>query len=83
MCFTKLKAALRGLTAFSLLAASSSALADYTLNMPRGVTEISGEVYDLHMLIFWICVAIGIVVFTAMIISIIFHRKSKNPEPAR
>lgn len=83
MCFTKLKAALRGLMAFSLSAASSSALADYTLNMPRGVTEISGEVYDLHMLIFWICVAIGIVVFTAMIISIIFHRKSKNPEPAK
>lgn len=84
MGFTKLKAALRGLAAIALSVTSTTALADYTLvNMPRGVTEISREVYDLHMLIFWICVAIGVVVFTAMIISIIYHRKSKNPVPAK
>ena len=28
------------------------------LNMTEGVTAISKEVFDLHMLIFWICVAI-------------------------
>ncbi|HLU60963.1 MAG TPA: cytochrome c oxidase subunit II [Gammaproteobacteria bacterium] len=83
MCFTKLKAALRWLTAFALSAASSSALADYTLNMPKGATDISGEVYGLHMLLFWVCVGIGIVVFSAMIVSIILHRRSRNPEPAK
>ena len=27
------------------------------LNMPQGVTDISRQVYDLHMTIFWICVS--------------------------
>src|SRR5690606_19271636 len=83
MCFTKMKAALRGLAAFALSAASTSAFADYTLNMPVGVTDISKEVYDLHMLILWVCVAIGILVFGAMIFSIIMHRKSNHPTPAK
>jgi cytochrome c oxidase subunit II len=52
-------------------------------NMPRGVTEISHEVYDLHMLIFWICVAIGVVVFGVMLYSIIRHRKSKGFKAAQ
>lgn len=51
-------------------------------NMPVGVTEISREVYDLHMTIFWWCVGIGVVVFGAMIWSIIMHRKSVHPKPA-
>jgi cytochrome c oxidase subunit 2 len=54
-----------------------------TLNMPRGVTPISQEAYDLHMLILWICVAIGVVVFGAMFYSILAHRKSLGVEPAR
>ena len=54
------------------------ALADYTLNMTRGVTEVSQEIYRLHMIIFWICVAIGIVVFSLMIYALIWHRKSAN-----
>ncbi len=83
MCFSKMKAVLRGLTAVALSAASTSALADYELNMPRGVTDISHEVYDLHMGVLWACVVIGIVVFGAMIFSIIRHRKSKNPVPAK
>jgi cytochrome c oxidase subunit 2 len=52
-----------------------------TLNMPRGVTPISREVYDLHMLIFWVCVAIAVVVFGAMIYSIWKFRKSKGAIP--
>ena len=46
--------------------------------MPVGVTEISRTVYDLHMLILWICVVIGIVVFGAIIYSVIYHRKSRG-----
>jgi cytochrome c oxidase subunit II len=48
------------------------------LNMPRGVTDISRKIYDLHMTIFWVCVAIGVVVFGVMIWSIIHFRKSRG-----
>src|SRR5246127_5790336 len=51
------------------------------LNMTQGVTHISREIYHLHMKIFWICVAIGVVVFGVMIWSIISFRKSKGAVP--
>jgi cytochrome c oxidase subunit 2 len=51
------------------------------LNMTRGVTHISREIYGLHMRIFWICVAIGVVVFGLMIWSIVNYRKSKGAVP--
>ena len=57
---------------------SSVAHAEYGLNMPVGVTETSRQVYDLHMLILWVCVAIGVVVFGAMTYSMIYHRKSRG-----
>ena len=50
----------------------------HLLNMSPGVTEISRRVYDLHMIIFGVCVAIAVVVFTWMIWSIIAFRKSKG-----
>lgn len=46
------------------------------LNMPTGVSTISHEIYDLHMLIFWVCVIIGVGVFGAMLWAMYFHRKS-------
>lgn len=64
------------------LAVVPSALADWELNMPQGVTSITREIFTLHMLILWVCVAIAVLVFGAMIYSIINHRASKNPEPA-
>lgn len=57
-----------------------SAHADYTLNLMKGVTRISNEVYDLHMLALWICVFIGIAVFGTMFYSIYYHRKSMGHE---
>jgi cytochrome c oxidase subunit II len=48
------------------------------LNMTQGVTAMSRSIYDLHMEIFWVCVAIGVVVFGVMIYSIITFRKSKG-----
>ncbi|MGZ8136364.1 MAG: cytochrome c oxidase subunit II [Methylococcaceae bacterium] len=44
----------------------------------KGVTKVSNDVYDLHMLILWICVFIGIGVFGTMFYSIYHHRKSKG-----
>ena len=67
----------------ALLSFSSAAVADWSaINMTQGVTAISREVYDLHMLIFWICVVIGVVVFGTMIISMLLHRKSIGATPA-
>jgi cytochrome c oxidase subunit 2 len=66
----------------SLMLGAGSAGADYGLNMTKGVTPTSAHVYDLHMLILWVCVAIGIVVFGAMFYSIYHHRKSKGVVPA-
>ena len=57
--------------------------ADFAVNMTPGVTAISREVYDLHMLIFWICVAIGAVVFGVMFWSIYHHRKSRGAVAAQ
>ncbi len=54
------------------------ARADYTLNMTRGITEISRGIYHLHMTIFWICVIIGVAVFSVMFYAIIWHRKSRG-----
>jgi len=61
---------------------SGLALAEYGLNMTQGVTEISREVYGLHMKIFWWCVAIAVVVFGAIFWSILFHRKSRGYKAA-
>ena len=67
----------------SLLLFSNLASADWSaLNLRRGVTEISRTVYDLHMLIFYICCVIGVVVFGVMIISMLLHRKSLGAVPA-
>jgi cytochrome c oxidase subunit 2 len=67
----------------ALLAWSVGAHADSVLNMTRGVTAVSGDIYDLHMLILWICVFIGIGVFGVMFWSIYHHRKSRGAEPAQ
>lgn len=52
-------------------------------NMTRGVTPMSRDQYYLHMSIFWICVAIGVIVFAVLIYSLIKHRKSKDFPPAQ
>jgi len=51
------------------------------LNMPEGVTELSKKIYDLHMIIFWVCVVIGVVVFGVMTYAIVTFRKSKGAVP--
>ena len=61
---------------------TSVARAEYALNMTESVTPIGRELYGLHMLVFWICVGIGVVVFAAMAWSIIYHRKSKGAQAA-
>lgn len=52
------------------------------VNMSPGVTEVGQKIYDLHMLIFWICVIIGALVFAVMFYSIYYHRKSRGAKPS-
>ena len=71
----RLPAALAGGLSFLL---APAAQAEYVLNMTEGVTPISRDLYSLHMIVFWICVAIAVVVFAVMTWSILFHRKSRG-----
>ncbi|TXI06619.1 MAG: cytochrome c oxidase subunit II, partial [Rhizobium sp.] len=64
------------------LASEAMAFTGEKWNMTQGVTEISHEVYRLHMAAFYVCCAIGVVVFGAIIYSLINHRRSKHPKPA-
>lgn len=60
------------------LLGSGPAMAAWTLNLRQGVTELSREIYGLHMLILWVCVVIAVAVFSVMIYSIATFRKSKG-----
>ena len=75
---TKFASCWRRLCMLPALAWAAPVFADRALNMPVGVTELSAEIYKLHMQIFWWCVAIAIVVFGVMIYSIATFRKSKG-----
>lgn len=67
----------------SLLFVEKAFAAEMPLNMTQGVTDISQQVYHLHMTIFYICCAIGLVVFGIMFWSILHHRKAKGVQPAQ
>ncbi|WP_405229578.1 cytochrome c oxidase subunit II [Lentisalinibacter sediminis] len=75
---------IRNISLFLLtLPASAAALAESKINMPQGVTEVSRDIYGLHMLIFLVCCAIAVFVFGWMIIALVLHRKSRGVEPAK
>jgi cytochrome c oxidase subunit 2 len=67
----------------ALLLGATPAMAAWSdLNLRVGVTPLSREIYGLHMLILWVCVAIAAAVFSVMIYSIVTFRKSKGAVPA-
>jgi len=66
-----------------LLVFSQNVLANSQYNMRKGVTDISNNVYQLHMTIFLICCVIGVIVFAIMFWALIHHRKSKGAVPAQ
>jgi len=74
---------MKPLWALPLLYSASALSQERSLNLTQGVTEISRDVYDLHMTIFYICCVIGVVVFGLMFYSMIRHRKSSGREPAK
>ncbi|KZN29937.1 cytochrome c oxidase subunit II [Pseudoalteromonas luteoviolacea] len=66
---------------FSWFFSAGTVASDY--NLRQGVTDVSHEVYELHMTIFLICCVIGVIVFSVMFWALIHHRKSKGVEPAQ
>jgi cytochrome c oxidase subunit II len=69
--------------AMALILWPMAAIADLRLNMSRGVSPISREVYNLHMLILGICAVIALGVYVVMFYSIYAHRKSKGAVAAQ
>jgi cytochrome c oxidase subunit 2 len=61
-----------------MLLVAPKAHADWAVNMPAGVTDMSLKIYDLHMFVLWVCVAIGVIVFGALIYAMVKFRKSKG-----
>ena len=62
---------------------AGSAQAAYALNLHAPVTEIARQIYDLHMLIVYICLGIFVVVFSIMFYSLYKHRKSVGHQAAQ
>ena len=76
-------AVLAAMVAAAWLALVAPGMTGNEINMPRGVTSQSANHFDLHMIVLWICVVIGIGVFTVMFTSIFLHRKSRGHKPAK
>lgn len=64
------------------LSAALPARADYGMNLVRGVTETSHTAFNLHMISLWVCVAIGVVVFSVMFYALFAFRKSRGAKAA-
>ncbi len=76
-------AVLAAVIAATWLLLVAPALTGNEINMPRGVTSQSASHYDLHMIVLWVTVVIGIGVFTVMFTSIVLHRKSRGHKAAK
>lgn len=83
MSVTKIKRLALTVLAGGCAVGSGMAQADYKLNLTDGVTSISKEVYDLHMLALWMVTGIGMLVFGLMIWSMLRHRKTGGGRPAQ
>nr|WP_051130397.1 cytochrome c oxidase subunit II [Arenimonas oryziterrae] len=74
-----------GLSAQSVLAASTATHPTepqrWQLNMTPGVTQTAHNAYQAHMIMFWICVVIGVIVFGAMAYAMFKFRHSKGAVP--
>jgi cytochrome c oxidase subunit II len=66
-----------------LLLATGNVQAAYDLNLRAPVSEIARQIYDLHMLIVYVCLAIMVVVFSVMFYSLYKHRKSVGHEASQ
>ncbi len=80
---SKISTILNSLLGAGLTLGAVDAFAAWSVNMDPGVTPISHAVFNLHTLLMWVSVAIGVGVFGVMFWSILHHRKSKGVVPAK
>jgi cytochrome c oxidase subunit II len=62
-------------------AAKAGANTSNGYNLPPGVTDLSRDIYGLHMEVFWICVVIAVLVFGTMIYALVKFRHSQGAVP--
>ena len=70
---------------FTVLSASLSSLgfaAWDDINMKPGATQLSQEIFGLHMFVFYVCLAIGIAVLVAMAFILFQYRRKEGVKPA-
>jgi len=63
--------------------ASTSALADYAVDILEPASPMALDAYNLHWGIMWVCVAIFFIVFGAMFWSVFKHRRSVGAKAAQ
>jgi cytochrome c oxidase subunit 2 len=62
-----------------MLATTAAYATDYwKMNMHEGVTPLSHDMFDLHMISMTVCILIGIGVYAVLIYSLVKYRKSKG-----
>lgn len=74
---------IRALLLAPTLAVAAAPEESFHLNMHYGVTPTSHDVYDLHMMMFWVCLVIGAGVFAVMAWSIVRHRRARGAVAAK
>ncbi|MDO8347092.1 MAG: cytochrome c oxidase subunit II [Rugosibacter sp.] len=80
MCIKKtgVRAAALWASGAILATVAASAQAEYQLNFQEPATKLAREVYDLHMMMMYICGVIFVGVFGVMFYSVFKHRKSSG-----
>jgi len=73
----------KGLLASALALCPWLAWAEYATNFQTPQSPIARQIYDLHMIILYICVAICVVVFGVLFYSLYAHRKSRGVKAAQ
>src|SRR5271163_4265475 len=72
------KAACAAALGLAALGGPAAANTSNGYNLPPGVTSLSRDIYTLHMEVFWVCVAIAVVVFGVMIYALVKFRHSQG-----
>ena len=70
------------LCALVMTQSALAAVDPWQMNMFKGVTPVSRDIYDLHMIAMLVCAIIGLIVFSVMFYSLIHHRKSRGYKAA-
>jgi cytochrome c oxidase subunit II len=75
---SNLKTLMAGLAAAALALPAQAESGWHLLNMPVGVSELSREIHEMHMIMLWVCVVLALFTFGAMIVAMVKFRKSKG-----